>query len=208
MASNQPDSKAASSGPFFEPAKLKVLQLKGRKMALKLEPIYWSQLAEFSREDRTTVAKLVFRILFERDDAINRASALRCYCLGRLQKRPSVSSPSLKGPTFDLFALISACPSPAAILTGERRLVAVNPAFSLIVQSMRNHEEGDRAINLTFSEPLPRIQKDLIEKPTEIRVYHLGLHLGAGKSRHFRARFALAERNFKTESLIAVFLEK
>lgn len=186
--------------------KLKIIQLKGRKLAIRLETIFWSQLGEFAKEDKSSLSKFIFKLLDEHDDIPNRTSYLRCYCIDRMRKKQPLSA--LIGPAFDMLALVSACPSPVAIVTGERKLVAFNPAFSAIIRDIQPVDrEQQRAISLSFSEPFPKIQKQLLDHPTDIKIYQLGLQVGSGQPRQFRARFALAEREKGTSSLVAIFME-
>lgn len=186
--------------------KLKIIQQKGVKHAIRLEIIFWSQLTEFAKEEKTTVSRLIFKILDSKSEIKNRTGHLRCYCIDRMRKKQPLSA--LSGPAFDMLAFVSACPTPIAILTGERKIVAFNPSFATIIRGMQpESREHQRAINLTFSEPFPKIQKQLIDRPTEINIYRLGLQVGDGQQRQFRARFALAERDKGVISLVAVFLE-
>ncbi len=187
-------------------SKLKIIQQKGIKYAIRLETIFWSQLTEFAKEDKITLSRCIFRILDDYKHVQNRTSYLRCYCIDRMRKKQPLSA--LVGPAFDMLAFVSACPTPVAIVTGERKLVAFNPSFSAIIRDIRpSSREQQRAINLSFSESFPKIQKHLLEHPTDIKVYQLGLQVGTGQPQQFRARFALAEREKGTSSLVAIFLE-
>lgn len=186
--------------------RLKILQKNGKKTAVKLEQIFWSQLTEFAKEDRTTASKLIFSIFEQSPAAANKTSLLRCYCVDRMRKR-NMPSP-LAGHSFDLFALVAACPSAVAIITKERKLAAFNPAFADLINTLRQTtRQHDRAIQLSFSEPLPKIQSKLLENPHDIKTYHLGVQLGDGKPRFYNSRFAIADRTKGVESLIIIFLE-
>ena len=187
-------------------SKLKIIQRKGVKFAIRLETIFWSQLTEFAKEDQTTLSRLVFKVLNAGGEVPNRTSYLRCYCVDRMRKKQPLSA--LIGPAFDMLALVSACPTPVAIVTGERKLVAFNPSFSAIIRDIHPAvREPQRAISLSFSEPFPKIQKQLLDHPTDIKIYHLGLQIGTGQPRQFRARFAMAERDKGVNSLVVIFLE-
>ena len=187
-------------------SKLKIIQQKGIKYAIRLETIFWSQLTEFAKDDKITLSRYIFRIMADNKNVQNRTSYLRCYCIDRMRKKQPLSA--LIGPAFDMLAFVSACPTPVAIVTGERKLVAFNPAFSAIIRDIRpSSRDQQRAINLSFSESFPKIQKHLLENPTDIKAYQLGLQVGVGQPRQFRARFALAEREKGTSSLVAIFLE-
>jgi predicted DNA-binding ribbon-helix-helix protein len=186
--------------------RLKIIQQQGRKYAIRLEAIFWSQLTDFAKEDKTTLSRFIFKVLDSAPKVVNRTSYLRCHCMDRMRRKQPLSA--LVGPAFDMLAFVSACPTPVAIVTGERRLVAFNPSFSVVIRDIQPaSREQQRAINLSFSEPFPKIQKQLIDHPTDIKVYQLGLQVGSGLAQQFRARFALAEREKGASSLVAIFLE-
>jgi predicted DNA-binding ribbon-helix-helix protein len=187
--------------------RLKILQQQGEKLAIRLEAIFWSQLTDFAKEEQTTLSKLVFRILKTAPALSNKTSHLRCYCIDKLRKKQPLSA--LLGPAFDMLAFVSTCPTPVTIVTDERRIVALNPAFSAIIRDMASaSRDRRREISLSFSEPFSKIQEHLVQHPTDIKVYHLGLQVGDGPAQQFRARFALAERAKGKSSLVAIFLER
>lgn len=185
--------------------RLRILQHKGTKAAIRLENIYWSQLSEYAAEDKLTVSQLVFSIFGTYADQANRTALLRCYCLDR--NRRLLSAEKLQAQSFDMLAIIAACPTPVAVITPERRLAAFNPPFSNIVSELREKSTESRAIQLTFSEPMPLIQRRLIEQPMRIRSYQIGLRVGDGPPRFYGARFALADRAKGTASLLISFFE-
>ena len=197
-----PDLLTAAANPA-----LRIMQKSGRKSAVKLEAIFWSQLQDVAKEEKTSLSKLVFSIL-ESDTGIrNKTSLLRCFAMDRLRRQST--RPQLEGQTFDLLALIAACPGPVAVITNERKLVAFNPSFSVLIKSVRTTgQQQDRAIQLSFSDPLPKILGRLLEEPLDIRSYHLGLQVGDNKPNYYNARFALADRSKKQDSLIVIYLEK
>jgi hypothetical protein len=86
-------------------------------------------------------------------------------------------------------------------------VVAFNPAFGDLLSLLRGDSKG-RAIQFSFSEPLPRIQKSLIEQPRRIGVYQIGILVGEGKSRQYLARFAMADRSKGIESLLVIFFDE
>ncbi len=183
---------------------LRVLQRAKQKSAVKLERIFWSQLEDLARDDKTTLSKLVFDVVGRAANSQNKTSLLRCYALDRLRR--GGANVRLKGQAFDLMALIASCPVPAALITSERKLTAFNPAFSDLIKSMRDQHARDRAIQLSFSEPLPKILLALREQPNNIRTYQIGLQLGDGKPGYFGARFALADRSKGVDSLIVIYI--
>ncbi len=184
--------------------RLRILQRRGVKAAIKLEDIFWSQLKDFAKEDKTTVSRLVFGIFDQNPGAGNRTALLRCYCIDRSRRMVSVNR--LNAETFDMLALIAACPTPVALITPQRKVVAFNPAFGDLLGSIRGDSKS-RAIQFSFSVPLPRIQKALIEQPRRITVYQIGILAGESKSRQYLARFAMADRSKGVESLLVVFFD-
>ena len=186
--------------------RLRILQYKGTKAAIRLENIFWSQLSEYAAEDKVTVSQLVFSIFGSHADQANRTALLRCYCLDR--NRRLMSAEKLQAQSFDMLAIIAACPIPVAVITPERRLAAFNPPFSSIVSELREKSSEGRAIQLTFSEPLPIIQRRLVEQPMRIRSYQIGLRVGDGPARYYGTRFALADRTKGLESLLISFFER
>lgn len=186
--------------------KLRILQSDGKKFAIKLENIFWSQLSEFAKEDRTKLSTLVVSIVSQSPAISNKTSLLRCYCADRARKKQAQTP--LAGHSFDLFALAAACPSPIAIITRERKLTAFNPAFSVLATALRESSRfHDREIQLSFSQPLINIQTQLLAHPNDIRIVHLGVKIGDSTPRYFNARFAIADRSKGMDSLIVIFLE-
>ncbi len=185
---------------------LKILQHKGSRLAVKLEGIFWSQLAEMAKERKTRPSNIVFEALETLPPHKNKTSFLRCLCLDSLRRRQQPMQ-ALINQNFDLMAIIASCPSPIAIMTIERKIVAINPSFSDLAAGLRQASNANkRAINMSFSEALPKIVAVLIAHPQNIKTYQVGVQIGDGVARQFPARFALVDRSKKTESLIVVYL--
>lgn len=185
---------------------LKILQHQGKRIAVKLEVIFWSQLAEIAKDRKTKTSRLVFDALAELPPGANKTSFLRCLCLDSLRRRQQPMQ-ALTNQSFDMMAIIAACPAPVAIMTIERKLVAINPAFSELAGSLRlTAGASQRAINMSFSEAMPKIVSGLVKQPQNIRTYQVGIQIGDGTARQFPARFALADRSKEADSLIVVYL--
>ncbi len=201
-----PVRSSASSRTLADAAtgRLRIMQRKGVKAAIKLEEIFWSQLKDFAKEDKTTVSQLVFGIFDQNPGSGNRTALLRCYCIDRSRRMVSVNR--LNAETFDMLALIAACPTPVALITPERKVVAFNPSFGDLLSSIRGDAKG-RAIQFSFSVPLTRIHRSLIEQPRRITVYQIGILAGEAKSRQYLARFAMADRSKGLDSLLVVFFD-
>lgn len=186
--------------------KLRVLQRMGVKAAIKLEKIYWSQLDEIAKEQKITTARLVFTILENHKETINRTSILRCYCLECARARASVSR--LQAESFDMLGVIAACPSPVAVITPQRKIAAFNPAFSTLISNIRGNDRSQgTAIQFSFGEIVPKIYAALLSEPRRIVSHQVGVQIGAGRAHFFMCRFALAERTKGNDSLIILFFE-
>jgi predicted DNA-binding ribbon-helix-helix protein len=200
------DSPATETRSPHYRSTLRILQRSGRRLAIRLEDIFWSQLREFAAEDGKRLSGLVFEILDTLSADANRTAALRCYCLDRSRRR--ASEVRLGQLNFDMLAIIAACPTPVIVLTPARRIAAFNPAFSTnVLKSSDSRKRQDRRpINLTFSEPLPQIYRRLLDDPRHISVYQIGVSDGVVTSHH-RARFALLDRRLGDQSHLIVYLE-
>ena len=184
---------------------LRILQRKGVKTAIRLENIFWSQLKDFAREDKVSTSKLAFDIIDRHKGAKNKTALLRCYCLERARMKASLKT--LQAESFDMLGLIAACPTPVAIITPQRKISAFNPAFSELLDVLRGVTGKGQAIQLSFSEPLQKIQRLMIEQPRRIFVFQIGLQVGDAQVQYFFCRFAMADMAKAEQSLIVLFFE-
>ena len=184
---------------------LRILQRKGVKIAVRLENIFWSQLDDLARDDKVTTSKLVFDLFERNKETKNRTGLLRCYSLERVRSKVSVSS--LNATSFDMLGLIAACPTPVAVITPQRKISAFNPAFGDLLGSIRGNSSKGLAIQLSFSEPLQKIQRYLIEQPRRIFVFQIGIQVGDTPVQYFFCRFALVDRSKGSQSLVVLFFE-
>ncbi len=186
--------------------RLKIIQRDGLRSAIKLETIFWSQLKDFAREDKVSLSELIYRI-WDQGPARNRTALLRCYCLDRWRKNASLLQ--MHPARFDMLALIAACPTPVVIITPERKIAAFNPAFSTTIMTPRTAGPGgekSRALTITLSEPMRKLQLRLIDDARRIPVLQVGFQVG-GRTTYHKARCALADRTTGLESLIILFIE-
>ncbi len=183
---------------------MRILQRKGKRIAIKLEDVFWSQLTDFAAEDKTTVSQLVFAIVDQLTADSNMTAGLRCYCMERSRKLASIQRISSVG--FDMMAMIAACPSPVVVLTPARKVTAINPAFSTMMQEQRGEQQKGEALHITFADPIRAIQQRLINDPLNISVIQVGFITGT-VARYYNARFALADRSKGFESLVILFVQ-
>lgn len=184
---------------------LRILQRQGTKMAVRLERIFWSQLDDLAKDAKTTTSKLVFEILDANKGSINKTGLLRCFCLERARSKGSISR--LQSESFDMLGIIAACPTPVAVITPQRKIAAFNPAFSNLITVMRGTQDRGTAIQFSFSESVQTIQQNLIDHPTRISVFQVGIQVSGGKPYFHYCRFALADRVKAKASLILLFFE-
>jgi predicted DNA-binding ribbon-helix-helix protein len=185
---------------------LRVLQRRGTKLAVRLERIFWSQLDDLAKDAKTSTSKLIFEILGANAGALNKTGLLRCFCLERARSKGSISR--LQSESFDMLGIIAACPTPVAVITPQRKIAAFNPAFSNLITLMRGNQNRGMAIQLSFSESVPKIQQSLLDQPTRISVFQVGIQVGTGAAQYHYCRFALADRTKAGESLIILFFEE
>lgn len=186
--------------------RMRILQRDQKKLAMRLEDIFWAQLKEFAADDKMSLAKFVFSILDQAPAKVNRTAFVRCYCLDRWRKKASHYQLAQIG--FDVVSVIAACPSPIVIITPERKIAAYNPAFStqILRKTDSDIRDSNRAIQLSLNQPLSKIQAQLIDEPQRILIYHVGFRSQNHTSYH-RARFALINRALGCGSHMILFLE-
>lgn len=186
--------------------RLKIIQRDGQRSAIKLEAIFWSQLKDFARDDKISLSELIYRI-WDQGPTRNRTALLRCYCLDRWRRNASVLQ--MHPARFDMLALIAACPNPVVVITPERRIAAFNPAFSATILPPKPAAPGtgaSRALEITLSEPMKKIQQRLIDDARRIPVVQVGFRTG-GQTTFRKARCALADRTVGLTSLLVLFVE-
>lgn len=185
--------------------KLRILQRGGVRAAIRLEVIFWSQLEDIAKDEKQPLSQLVFGIFSASRAKGNRTALLRCFCLDRLRRKSGLAKISVE--SFDLLALIAACPAASAVITKERKIAAFNAEFGRLLNDLHKGAPEARAIQLSFSEPISKIQRRLLDRPHEITHYQIGIQHGGGAARYFMARFAIVDRSIGTNSYMVVFIE-
>ncbi len=186
---------------------LRVVQRRGRRMAIRLENIYWDQLLDLAETDGASLNELIFKIVGDLDKSTNRTSALRAFCLHRLRQEMALSS--MRSGSIDLAAIITACPLPVMVLTHERKIAAYNPAFATqILQPSKRSEtdEGKSSLRLIFNQPFNKIVQQVHDNPRKIIAGQIGFSTGDVHVQR-RVRYALADRSEGDNSHLIVFVE-
>ncbi|HET8727660.1 MAG TPA: ribbon-helix-helix domain-containing protein [Alphaproteobacteria bacterium] len=102
-----------------EPTRLRILQHRGRRYAIRMEPTYWRVLQDAAAEFGCRLNHLVGGIATAGSG--NLTARLRLFCVRRLG-RQLVEAKAAAGGT-DMASIVRACPSPCLLIT-EARVVA------------------------------------------------------------------------------------
>jgi len=182
---------------------MKVLQRAGKRLAIKLEHIFWVQLEELAAQAKLSLAKYVHAVLEEADPKDNRASVLRCHCLK--SARDAKVAAFLREGDLNLTLMLTACPSPAFVLKDERTIVAHNPAFAARFMSEAEKGQGSRAfVRISYTRPFSRLHEFLQQNPNKALNTLLVLSTGS-KAHNCRARLMLAGQG--SDAFVLAFLE-
>jgi predicted DNA-binding ribbon-helix-helix protein len=202
-----PSRRQADTAASLTETSLRVVQRRGRRMAIRLENIYWDQLLDLAQTDGITLNELIFRIVGDLDKSTNRTSALRAFCLHRLRQEMALSA--MKSGSIDLAAIITACPLPVMVLTPERKIAAYNPAFAtgILAPSRRgDDDEGKSSLRLIFNQPFNQIIRQVHENPRKIIAGQIGFSTADAHTQR-RVRYAMADRSQGEKSHLIVFVE-
>ena len=157
---------------------MKVLQRAGKRLAIKLEHIYWVQLEELAGQAKLSLATYVHQVLEGADTDENRASVLRCHCLKAA--RDAKTAAYLTEGDVNLTLMLTACPSPAFILKDERTIVAHNPAFATRFMTEADRGQGGRSfVRISYTRPFSRLREFLQQNPNKALNTLLVLSTGA-----------------------------
>ncbi len=137
----------------------RILQRRHRRLSIRLEQVFWTQLETCAKEDGLKLADLVFAVGESKAESENRSSLLRAYCVEWLRKR--LFQARLGASQVDIQRILAACPTPCVIITQQRRLAAHNPAFArevlgrLVAPS--HLKQAENVVRLTLSRPFEAI---------------------------------------------------
>lgn len=115
-------------------AKQRILQADGRRYSLKLEPAFWSALAEAARERGVKLGRLVADLAAQGPRGANLASQLRLFCLAEASRlhqeaEEAARRAGLSLGSTDVDTLVEICPAPCLIMARDRRILRVNTGF-------------------------------------------------------------------------------
>ena len=146
-------------GRLASGARQRILQRHQRRLSIKLEEIFWTQLESCAKEENLKLGDLVFTVVEDADEAANRSSLLRAYCVEWLRNR--LFQARLAAGQVDIQLILGACPVPCVVITQQRKLAAHNPAFArevlgrLVPPDKRQNAEN--VVRLTLGKPFEAI---------------------------------------------------
>ncbi|MGE0503586.1 MAG: ribbon-helix-helix domain-containing protein [Rhizobiaceae bacterium] len=130
----------------------RVVTSDGIRRGLRLERLFWRTLRERARRDGVTIGRMVADLVAANPSAANVSSLVRGACVdwlarenGRLGRLVSKIS---------LGAILSASAAPTFVLSADRRIVAFNAGFQLLVR--RQFPEADGRVQAS-----PRLALDV-----------------------------------------------
>ncbi len=193
-------------GPDALEMETRVLQHNNVRLAVRLEGLYWQQLEEFAAADKHGLSAHVHSLLTGVPERQNRASFLRSHCLKKLKSELKHRT-AMPGGT-SLGEIITACPSPAFVVSPDRKILAFNPAFVSSVLDAMKERAGGKPISprLTFSQPFKKIVEHLIDNPNKVVAGQVGFRSGT-LTVHRNVRFALLDRALGADCPVVVFVE-
>ncbi|MES2907038.1 MAG: ribbon-helix-helix domain-containing protein [Pseudomonadota bacterium] len=192
---------------FDTSGKLRIFQRQGRRYAVKLEDIFWTQLKECAADAGQELTNLVFEIFDADPAAKNRTALLRSYCLTWLRHKLTLSS--LRSSSLDLSAILTACPAPCFVITQERQLTAYNPAFAKEVWGFKRHSTAQQSpspLNMSFSKPFNKVVEALDAAPGKIIQGQMGFST-EGRQLQCRVNFCLLDDRQRKTSPILIYID-
>ena len=173
------------------------------RRGIRLERVFWDALGELAGERGMTLGAVVRDMLAALPPDGNLTSALRVAGmvwsrdrLARIRRRTSAAS---------VFAVVQGCPSPAFVLTLDRRIVSYNQPFLSFIQTRFQAglpTDMLRGMRLTLDLPLDKVMEKLLAAPGS-PVFATGFVLGVADRRaRGQVRIAIAP-NSEQDMLVA-----
>lgn len=188
----------------------RILQRHHRRLSIKLEEVFWTQLETCAKEESLKLSDLVFGVAESaesKDEPGNRSSLLRAYCVDWLRKR--LFQARLAASQVDIQLILAACPVPCVIITQQRRLAAHNPAFArevlgrLVPPDDLKHAEN--VVRLTLSKSFETIADSVRANATGYAESEL-IFASASSQVSYIGRFCLLSRRSSEAAPLLCFL--
>ena len=161
-------SKALPAGQTVQSAerlRQRIVQYRGRRFSIKLEPEFWSWLEGLAATRGLRLNTMIAEIAAKLPEDVNLASGLRQYCLLEASQRivrleDRVLELSLASGFTNLATIIEANPAPALLVSSAREVLKVNGSFARWSGIARGQLVGrafDHVFSLATSAPLPEV---------------------------------------------------
>lgn len=146
----------------------RILQSRGRRYSLKLEPEFWTWLEGLAASRGVRLNVLVAELAENLPAGASLASGLRQYCLMEAGQRimrleDRVLELSLASGFTNLSTLVEACPAPSILISNRHEIVKVNGAVARWMGVSRGDLVGrrfDHVFNLATAAPLAEVWKE------------------------------------------------
>ena len=185
----------------------RILQRRHRRLSIRLEQVFWTQLETCAKEDGLKLADLVFAVGEDKGESENRSSLLRAYCVEWLRKR--LFQARLGASQVDIPRILAACPAPCVIITQQRRLAAHNPAFAREVLgrlvAASHLKQAENVVRLTLSRPFEAISDSVRASAAGYAECEL-VFASAMSQATFTGRFCLLNRRADEATPLLCFL--
>lgn len=185
----------------------RILQRRHRRLSIRLEQVFWTQLETCAKEDGLKLADLVFAVAESKGETENLSSLLRAYGVDWLRKR--LFQARLGASQVDIQGILAACPAPCVIITQQRRLAAHNPAFAREVLARlvaaSDLKQAENVVRLTLSRPFEAIT-DSVRASDAGYVESELVFASATSQATFTGRFCLLSRRSSEAPPLLCFL--
>ncbi|NVD40133.1 ribbon-helix-helix domain-containing protein [Ensifer sp. HO-A22] len=148
--------------------RFRVVNVGGQRHGIKLEEIYWQSLGELAARHGRKLADIVAACESELEGAGNLTARLRYIATRHL--RDELSSAKSRSNLAVVTSQVRASPSPAFALTGNKHIIAYNPAFLSFVQSRvfgAQQPQAARSLKLSFDVQFVDLVSRLKSSPGE-----------------------------------------
>lgn len=116
-------------------AQQRIVQAGGRRYSLKLEPAFWTALADAAATRGIRLGRLVADLASSLSPEGNLASHLRVFCLAETQQAIAAAEQAgrrgeLAGGATDVDSLVEHCPAPCLVVALDGRVLRTNEGFA------------------------------------------------------------------------------
>lgn len=207
QADVQPDSAHAVLGtpeprdgePIF-----RAVMAQGERRGIRLERVFWKTLSAIAAARKETLGEVVAHAAGEVPDSPNLASALRVLAARWLSDRNA----ELRRLTAadSVFSIIHASPSPAFVLSADKRIVQYNQAFLNFLQARLLAAQSPdlmRSVRLTLDMQIEQVIELLAADPkTPVTT---GFALGVAE-RRVRGQLKLVNAPVSAATMVIAFM--